>query len=332
MLLFLIADFPGLCKLLNRGSNTGYRPCPLCMFTKVDCEELGHPVYEPAEFPGPARRDLEECKASGRHQDARKLGLNPNQAAHARGLKRHGISGSCEFDRLPYFNSLRDSLFDFMHVNSGVVGSHLCKLFAGLRNVAVPSDPRVRFKWGPDCEAKLDERMTSAAKAKKIEWRRGRVVAWEETVRKVEAFNKTIAAFKLGPTERQTGATLYDTMHGPRELTPGRRNPYTKTHLFKSHDWLMLTRWLGRHLFWETLPQKSKQPLLAALLLFVEVMADLSSPASDISSERVRDAFERHVFAAVRQLELHIPPTERCMMLHAVTHLPAQVGYYVIVR
>lgn len=239
MLLLLMADYPGLCKLLNRGSNGGNHACTHCWFGRVDCPVLGARVFAPTGAEPPAARTATECADIGRQQEARRYpppGVDVPAARHAEAVSATGVYGPCEFHRLAvYFDTVKDATFDLMHVNSGVWGSHLFKLFAGKRKVAIPIDPRVKHKWGPDCDKRLAAGLTAGARERKMAERKQSVAAWEDAVRLRKAYNATMAGLYLTPDAADAVTNLYNTIRGPRDLAPARRDPIARAHAFKSH-------------------------------------------------------------------------------------------------
>ena len=115
---------------------------------------------------------------------------------------------------------------------------------------------------------------------------------------------------------------FYDLVEGPRELSPGRRNPVSKVHLFKSHDYLMLTRWLAAPML--ALAFDNSTDEYKGVAAATRAMNTLTQYDPDVRADWRRKEQRRQVFDAFALLEQALPGTERCMMWHAATHLTDQ--------
>ena len=198
MLLCLVADYPGMCKLLNRGSNNGHCGCIACKYGKEASAAAAKNVYQACAYPGPPHRTLAEVRLQGLAQNALRAGGQPGK--YKEGITEHGCGGTCEFDRLGYFDILQDATFDTMHINSGYWCGHVLKLWNGRKKLALPRDPREAHKWGVDCKANLQAkpgkpRWSYAARLKKFHWRVGRVRTWIQDHKAVEKYNKYLLTF-----------------------------------------------------------------------------------------------------------------------------------------
>ena len=115
---------------------------------------------------------------------------------------------------------------------------------------------------------------------------------------------------------------FYDIIEGPRELSPGRRNPVSKSHLLKSHDYLMLTRWLAVPML--TFAMNSDTDTFRGVIASTKALAMLTEYAPDVRSDWKRLEQKKRVSRDFALLEKGLPSTERCMMWHAPTHLTDQ--------
>ena len=64
-------------------------------------------------------------------QQRRRMKNNPKGNQAFDGRTTHGVLGRSALHDLPYFNMIRDTVLDMMHVTSGVVGHHLVLLTQG---------------------------------------------------------------------------------------------------------------------------------------------------------------------------------------------------------
>jgi hypothetical protein len=73
-------------------------------------------------------------------------------------------------------------------------------------------------------------------------------------------------------------------------------------------------------------------PFARALIELAKLWRVFHSPCFDFQLESTLGKLEARVFAVVAAVEANLPPTERCMMLHAVTHLPRQMWLWGVCR
>jgi hypothetical protein len=123
-------------------------------------------------------------------------------------MRGAGVRGRCAFDRLPYFDSIKDALLDMMHAIAVTMGGHAMRVLRGTawstsaykktRAVRPPADPRVRYKWGNDLKgaptkavtSKRTESAKATAMAKMVAHREESVAAWEKACDEAEKLNE----------------------------------------------------------------------------------------------------------------------------------------------
>jgi hypothetical protein len=343
LLLNVVCDYPGLCKCCNRGSNSGHKPCVVCGQTAEHVEELQRSVMTAIGDDEPAIRTMADCERTGSAIEAL---IRQRDEKGAKDLKTTtGIRCTCPFARVPGFDTCKDFCLDLMHVAFGIIKSHVFALMKGSRLPKMPTDPRIRYKWGPQCR---DNRPRSCVldlttlrgsrqqKAKriakyKVKWekevatREAKVEKWRDVCTRTTDHQRKAQALTIPERTRRVIDQTYVDTRAPSGVIPGGKSPFRNSHKLKSHDWLTLTKWLAPHLFSGMLgdvPETRKTLVDLCLLL-----ADMCKPSLDCSTQACQ-ARHQHVREVMQRVEAVLPWTERSIVFHLVLHLPRQQFFH----
>jgi hypothetical protein len=343
LLLNIVCDYPGLCKCCNRGSNSGHKPCSTCGQTAEHIPELQRSVTTAIGNREPALRTMAESERIGAAIEAM---LRRGDMQGAQDMKRDtGIRGSCPFARVPGFDTCKDFCLDLMHIAFGIIKSHVFALLKGTRLPKMPTDPRTKFKWGPQCRDRKPKRCTldrttlkgsqraQAARIAKYEamWeaevvsRQNKVVAWREVCKRTGEHQRKAEALKVPEATRKSVDRVYTGTMAPADVILGGKSPFRHSHKLKSHDWLTLTQWLAPHLFEGMLgdaPETRK-----TLVDLCKLLADMCKPVADTSTQAITDRHQA-VRRLMKRVEAVLPWTERSIVFHLVIHLPRQQFYH----
>jgi hypothetical protein len=350
LLLNIVGDYPGLCKCCNRGSNGALNGvCTHCNQTCVTIAALQRTVTVPIAEPPPPLRTMEECERIGRRiQDFLADGKEDDAEAL---IARTGVRDVCPFARVPGFDTCIDVCLDLMHILYGIIGSHVFKVFKGGRLASMPTDPRIRYKWGTNCdrnrpascrvapvkpgslprpperEATLQASADRRWDAKKEE-RKARVEQWKITASETKRHNEAHETLILPQPLRDQVDQMYINARAPAGVADGGgKSPFAGASRLKSHDWLTLTTWLAPHVLETMLDDDGQAEARAALIDLCKLLADFCKPSADCSDDAFRtlEARTRRILKAVEDV---LPATERTIIFHIVLHLPRQLYWH----
>ena len=165
MFVNIVADYPGLNKLCNRGSVSGASPCVCCKHKQYTTgRKFLHAT--PANQVGAAELLTDAT--------IRREGARYEQFASASDRKVHymewGIKGVCAFARLPYFDLAQDATLDMMHIGSGNIGRHIFGSVLRQKEgpAKKPQDPRVAMKWGADLKGNPTKKMQAGSQEVRV--------------------------------------------------------------------------------------------------------------------------------------------------------------------
>jgi hypothetical protein len=245
MLLNLVADYVGMCKMLGRGSNGGSLGCVWCEVRGF--KHAGRMCFpcggEPTD--GAPARTKQSTLADG------DVAVGLLSARVAQWCKDHvsatGVRARCSFDRLEYFDSTVDALLDMMHAVSVTVGGHIMKVLRGkvwsksgsARLAKKPQDPRVQYGWGPTLDQAYPKGVkTLEEKAKCVNNRVASVRRWESACAEVESANADARPLTLPKRVQARIDRMFHAFQGPGHLSPGSdRDVFEQRRNMKSIDW-----------------------------------------------------------------------------------------------
>ena len=301
-------DFPGQAKLYNGMGTGAFTACPCCYAKGERIKGCGSTIYP-------------KTTNHPRKTHAQVLLHNHEAMLEGGDADVHGSKGDCVFRLLPYYDLVRGRTLDAMLIFTGDVTSHLLPMCAGRRTVGKLGDPRERYGWGEDLMKGLEECKTSHARAKKLATRKASMLAFKQRKTARVNTNSSIRSWKVPPQEQRASERRYKAIRGPAGLTRGALHAW-HFNRWKSHDCQAYVQFLSR---WHMDGLLQNELDASVLYDFLRTLQNLSNPVVDPGTI---DQLATAVNETLEALFNRIPFTERCIVLHLVCHLPAQMSWW----
>lgn len=275
-------------------------------------------------------------------------GTRPADRAIAQREATKQVFGLSELDKLPYFNVPEDSLFDMMHITSGVVGRHTVMLLKGSRGnrAAIEKattklqtllksylarDDDLSFAIAEELAKRRHDKLHSSELLSPAEARRLRQdgQAWDKVKRAktlLDQLNAEADHDELEIPSAQVPAAIrelelaYTKIQAPFNIAPASLSPFSRTGDMTAHHWVNFAKVYGKALLsyhFKRHDKRSGSVTVCNMLNLVEVCLRSNVTAA------AKVWMDQLVVEVARNYEKDWPITEHAIITHLlVFHMP----------
>jgi hypothetical protein len=233
------------------------------------------------------------------------------------------VNGKSELCRLPYFDIVKDTLIDMMHITSGIMGRNLIAIACD--RLSDHSKPPTGVTM-PSAEArkKMSDEDMELLKLELYLFTKG-----TSSAHKMHACCKR---YRLGEARIGIVEAAYHSIQAPPEIAPRSKYPLRRSGEMTAYHWLNIARVTGKYLFSKAYPQgdanfaaenKLNAEALQGMCLVIDVLA---SCLLSFASAAVKANTDALVSELAKNFEKLLPQTEQTMNMHLLMHhIPATI-------
>ncbi len=224
-----------------------------------------------------------------------------------------------ELCRLLYFDIVRDTLIDMMHLTSGIFGRNLVVL-AGDRLSGHSNQPTGPNVPSDEARAKLPVKDLILLSSKLEQFRSACVM------------HTCYKRYHLNEARTNLVEAAYQTIQAPPEIAPRSKQPFRRSGEMTAYHWHNVARVTGKYLFSIAYPQgdaelaavnKLNAEALQGMCLVIDVLA---SCLASFASAAVKANTDTLVSNLAANFEKLLPQTEQTMNMHLLLHhMPATI-------
>jgi hypothetical protein len=274
--------------------------------------------------------------------DSQRLSKQDLEFAEFDARNVHGVSQLC---RLPYFDIVDQSLYDMMHLVSGIVGRNCMQLTKGTRRTGnnrpqgdKPPDPGARPPL-PEAWDKIynpshaDKKMRASIMKKYDEWSEAgeKLRKWYAEQR-LRTFEKRFGSLNKKRTDEID--EVYTRVQAPLNIAPKAKHPYRLSSEMTAYHWVNFTKVYGKYLFHTIYrDERDKYPFriddsrsnytLDGLCQLMDVLtsclASNATAATKVRTDELVKKFATH-------FDEMLPITEQVVNMHnLIFHIPSMI-------
>ena len=280
-----------------------------------------------------------------------------NSASHRAkwSKKTKGVTGISALSALPYFDMIKHTSIDMMHLTKGVIAEHLVKTLAGkkLVNNLEKEHARIRKRQAKEDEAATEhlEKQQAAYQIKRDAWsvsekkkRKAQgnqfvptapppIPTYEISLAKQKAKSKrpdrsaemaeAVSAWHIPPkVQLALEQHCWSGILAPPGIAPLNKRPFTASGQLNTAQWVTFSKVTGKYLMSQYFEDEHLQAL-CNLFDFVDLCL-----APTVTQQSIRNL---HTMARILagDIDKYFPVTERSMVLHLlVFHMPDEIALW----